>query len=276
MTSVTANGIRVHYVDRGDGPPLLLLHGGMVSTNPIWAGAPVAYHDHLDTLAQHFRVIAPDTRGCGRTAHTGGTITYDLLADDVAALIDALSLDRPFVTGFSDGGIIATTLGIRHPDAVGAIVNLAGFDVFDPDAPTFAMMRTILGGRPDASAADPDAAARQFESMEPMRPMFERMKADQDAGQGPGHWREYLRLSWHRTTTHPGHTYADFSKITVPTLILAGDRDEFCSVEQAAAAYRNLDVGALAVLPGHGHHISPRAVAATVDFFARVPSFENC
>ena len=49
----------------------------------------------MDTLASHFRVIAPDTRGCGRTAHTGGAVTFDLLADDVAALIDALGLERP-------------------------------------------------------------------------------------------------------------------------------------------------------------------------------------
>ena len=50
----------------------VLLHGGLVSTNPIWTGVPVAYAGHMDTLAEHFRVIAPDTRGCGRTVHPGG------------------------------------------------------------------------------------------------------------------------------------------------------------------------------------------------------------
>lgn len=101
---VRANGIDIHYLDLGEGRPLVLLHGGMVSTNPIWTGVPIAYASHMDTLAEHFRVIAPDTRGGGKTRHTGGPISFDLLADDVAALIDALRLERPLVAGFSEGG----------------------------------------------------------------------------------------------------------------------------------------------------------------------------
>jgi pimeloyl-ACP methyl ester carboxylesterase len=267
--SVHANGIDIHYLDQGDGEPLLLLHGGVVSTNPIWAGVPVAYAGHMDTLAERFRVIAPDTRGCGRTVHTGGPISFDLLADDVAALIEALGVERPLVAGFSEGAIVATILAIRRPDAVHAIVNDAGFDAFDPQAPTIPMMRQILGGRPDATEPDPDAAARGFEASERMRAMFELMKRDQDDGQGEGHWREYLSLSWDRCTQPPGYTYADIAKIAVPTLILTGDRDDFCTVEQAVTAYRQLRDGELAILPGHGHYIPPAAIDATVEFFER-------
>ena len=266
---VHANGIDIHYLDHGEGQPLVLLHGGVVSTNPIWTGAPIAYASHMDTLAEHFRVIAPDTRGCGRTVHDGGPISFDVLADDVAALIDALGLERPLIAGFSEGAITATILGIRQPDAVRAIVNHAGFDAFDPGAPTIAMMRQILGGSPTATAPDPDAAARGFEASEQMRPMFELMKRDQDSGQGGGHWREYLRLSWDRTTQPPGYTHSDLSRIAVPTLILTGDRDNFCTVEQAVSAYRQLPDGELAILPGHGHYIPPTAVQTTVEFFAR-------
>jgi pimeloyl-ACP methyl ester carboxylesterase len=266
---VRANDIEIHYLDRGNGDPLVLLHGGVVSTNPIWSGVPIAYASHMDMLAEHFRVIAPDTRGCGRTVHSVGTINFDLLADDVAALIDALDLERPLIAGFSEGAITATVLGIRHPHAVRAIVNHAGFDAFDPDAPTIAMMRQILGGSPDATEPDPDAAARGFEASEQMRAMFELMKHDQDDGQGEGHWREYLRLSWDRCTQPPGYTYTDLAKITVPTLILAGDRDDFCTVEQAVTAYRQLPDGELAILPGHGHYIPPAAIQTTVEFFAR-------
>jgi pimeloyl-ACP methyl ester carboxylesterase len=53
--------------------------------------------------------------------HSGGSVTFDLLADDVAALINALGLERPLVAGFSEGGITATILGIRHPGCVRAI-----------------------------------------------------------------------------------------------------------------------------------------------------------
>jgi pimeloyl-ACP methyl ester carboxylesterase len=266
---VHANGIEIHYVEQGVGEPLVLLHGGMVSTNPIWTGVPVAYASYMDTLAEHFRVIAPDTRGCGRTTHSGGPITFDLLADDVAALIDALGLDRPLITGFSDGAIIATVVGIRHPGKVRAIVNHAGFDEFDRDAPTFAMMRQFLGGSPEATEADPEAAARQFEASDQMRQMFELTKQDQDSGQGEGYWRTYLRLSWDRTTQHPGYTYEHLAAIAVPTLILAGDRDNFCTVEQALSAYRQLPDGELAILAGHGHYIPPSAIATTIEFFER-------
>lgn len=266
---VHANGINIHYLDQGEGEPLVLLHGGVVSTNPIWTGVPVAYASHMDTLAEHFRVIAPDTRGCGKTGHSGGPISFDLLADDVAAMIDALVLDRPLIAGFSEGALTATVLGIRHPEAVRAIVNHAGFDAFDPEAPTIAMMRQILGGSPDATEPDPDAAARGFEASEQMRPMFELLKRDQDSGQGEGHWRTYLRLCWDRCTQLPGYTYADLARITVPTLILVGDRDDFCTVEQAVTAYRQLSDGELAILPGHGHYIPPAAIQTTVEFFAR-------
>ena len=267
--SVHANGIDIHYLDQGNGDPLVLLHGGVVSTNLVWTGVPVAYASHMDTLAEHFRVIAPDTRGCGKTVHSGGPITFDLLADDVAALIDTLDLERPLIAGFSEGGITATVLAIRHSDAVRAIVNHAGFDAFDPDAPTVAMMRQILGGSPDATEPDPDAAARGFEASEQMRAMFELMMRDQDDGQGEGHWREYLRLSWDRTTQLPGYTYADLAQITAPTLILTGDRDEFCTVEQAVATYRQLPEGELAILPGHGHYIPPSAIQTSVEFLTR-------
>ena len=97
------------------------------------------------------------------------------------------------------------------------------------------------------------------------------MKRDQDSGQGEGHWRTYLRLCWDRCT-QPAlwrYTYADLAEITVPTLILVGDRDDFCTVEQAVTAYRQLRDGELAILPGHGHYIPPAAIQTTLEFFTR-------
>ena len=129
---VHANGIDIHYVEAGEGEPLLLLDNAMVSTNPIWASLPFAYASFMGTLAGHFRVIAPDTRGSGQTIHPGGPISSALLADDVIALIDALNLDRPLICGFSDGGETATLAGIRHPGSVRAIVNHGGYDLFNP------------------------------------------------------------------------------------------------------------------------------------------------
>ena len=267
--SVHANGIDINYVEAGDGEPLVLLHGGMVSTNPIWAGVPVAYASHMAALAKHFHVIAPDTRSAGRTVHPEGTVTFDLLADDVLALIDALELDRPLIGGFSEGGITATVVAIRRPGSVRAVVNHVGYDVFNPDAPTFAMMRQMLGGSPDAAQADPDAAARFFSQSAEMQGAFELMKADEDGGQGVGHWRQYLELAFHRTTKPPGYTLEDLRTIAAPTLIIVGDRDEFCSVEEGVAAYRALPEGELAVVPNTGHLITPAVVELSIEFLER-------
>ena len=266
---VQANGIDIHYRQAGRGMPLVLVHGGMVSSNPIWTHTPVAYAAYISELADRYRVIAPDTRGCGMTAHDDGLITFDRLADDLLALVDALGLDRPLVAGFSEGGITATIAGIKRPTAFRAIVNDAGYDAFNPTAPSMAMMRQMLGGDATATEADPDSFARMCAQSEQMTAMFELMQADQDSGQGEGHWADYLRLAFHRTTRPTGYTYDDFAKITAPTLIVVGDRDEFCTLDDALIAFSRLPQGELAVLPGTGHVISPGKVDATVSFFER-------
>jgi pimeloyl-ACP methyl ester carboxylesterase len=266
---IRANGIDIHYNEAGRGRPLILLHGGMVSSSPIWAGSPVAYATYMQQLAETFRVIAPDTRGSSGTVHPGGDSGYEVLVNDVLAFIEALDLDRPFIAGFSDGGIIATILGIRNPDAVGAIVNDAGYDFFNPEAATYQTMRVMLGGRPDATEADPEAVQAFFEGQAPMRLMFETMKADQDGAQGEGHWKEYLRLAFERTTHSPGYTFDDLSRVTVPTMILVGDRDHFCSVEEAVVAYRRLPDAELAILPGTDHVITPEGIEAMTGFLRR-------
>ena len=128
----------------------MLLHGGLVSASEAFAATPISYAGHLERLAQTFRVIAPDTRAAGGTRHPGGPASATLLCDDVAALIEALGLERPLVAGFSEGGLTALLLGIRHPEAVGAIVSDAGYDMLNPDAPAFDLLHQMLGdGDPD-------------------------------------------------------------------------------------------------------------------------------
>ena len=264
--TVRANGIDIAYVEAGDGPPLVLLHGGLASTGPQWAGSPVAYVDHMATLAKHFRVIAPDTRGGGATVHGDGGASFSVLADDVVALIDALGLDRPMVAGFSEGAATATIVAIREPSRIRALAAHAGYDIFNPEAAVFAMGRAIFGGSPEATEADPDAAEVAFQGMPPMAATFATMKADYDSAQGEGHWRRYLQLFFDRATRSPGYTVDDYRAITAPTLILTGDRDNFCSVEEGLLAYRNLRAGELAVLPNTDHAITAGVIDTTTDF----------
>jgi pimeloyl-ACP methyl ester carboxylesterase len=267
---IRANGIDIHYLEQGVGRPLLLLHGGLVSSSLRWAGFPVSYASHLDTLASRFRVIAPDTRGCAHTAHTGGeAISFALLADDVAALIDGLELERPLIAGFSEGAITATILAIRKPESVAALVNHAGHDFFNPQAKTYEIMRQLFGGSADATRTDPDAVERFFSQSERMRGMFELMKEDQDEARGAGYWRTYLELAFDRTTRWPGYSFDDLARIEAPTLILCGDRDDYCSVEEAVIAYRALREGELAIVPNTSHLITEAGVAAMVEFLER-------
>jgi pimeloyl-ACP methyl ester carboxylesterase len=272
---VRANDIDIHYLEAGEGEPLVLLHGGAVSTNPIWMGSPISYASHMDTLAEHFRVIAPDTRGAGKTVHSDGVVSFARLADDVVALSEALELDRPLIAGFSEGAVTATIVAIRNPHAVRAIVNHAGYDCFNPNSPSLPMMRQMLGGSPEATQADPEAAARFFEQTPEMQTMFELLKADHDAGQGPDYWKTYLSLAFPRLSQFPGYGFEDLRRIEAPTLILTGDRDQFCSVEEGVIAYRMLQHGELAILPNTGHLITSAAVEATIEFFKRTLAVQS-
>ena len=265
--SVRVNGIDIHYTDTGAGEPLLLLDNAMVSTNPVWAALPFAYVGYTNTFAARFRVIVPDTRGSGRTIHPGGPITHSLLADDVAALIDALHLDRPLVCGFSDGGEVATIVAIRHPESLRAVVNHAGYDGFnpDPDAPSYVITRQMLGGSADATRADPETVGDSGE----LRGMFDLMRADHDNAQGSGHWKTVLDATFERISQPHGYRTEDLAGVAVPALLLVGDRDPFCTVEEGAAVYHALPVGELGVLPNTGHLITPAAIEMMIDFLQR-------
>jgi pimeloyl-ACP methyl ester carboxylesterase len=263
---VRANGIDIHYVEAGTGEPLIVLENGMISTNPIWADWVSSYAGYMKTFAERFRVIAPDFRGSGRTVHSGGPIPYNLLADDVVALIDALHLDRPLIGGYGEGGTLATIVGIRKPESVRAIVNHGGYDFNpDPQSPARVMTRQMLGGSPDATQADPDVVAKS----EFLRVMVEHMKADHDAAQGAGHWKTVLQQTFARVSRPSGYTFENLRTITAPTLILVGDRDRFCPVEEGVTAYRALQNGELAVLPNTPAGLNPAAVKTTIEFFER-------
>lgn len=105
---VEANGIKIHYVEEGEGPPLLLIHGGGL-TAKSWQGL-------AKEASRYFRVIMPDSRGHGLTNNPQGTFSYDLMTEDMAAFVKALKLEKPLVVGYSDGGMVVLKLTSRYPD----------------------------------------------------------------------------------------------------------------------------------------------------------------
>lgn len=111
------NGVRVHYVDAGSGPPVVLLHG-FPETHRSW---DVTW----PTLVEHgYRVIAPDLRGYGYSARPADGYDLDTLSDDIAALIEHLELGPTRVIGHDWGGAIAWQVATRHASRVARAIIL--------------------------------------------------------------------------------------------------------------------------------------------------------
>ena len=105
------NGINLYYETLGSGRPLVLLHGGL--------GSGEMFGPILPTLAADHKVILVDLQGHGRTADIDRPISIELMADDIAALITHLGLDKPDVVGYSLGGGVAFFTVAKHPELVG-------------------------------------------------------------------------------------------------------------------------------------------------------------
>ena len=111
---VFVNGIKIYYETYGTGETLLLLHGNSTSINLFKAQIP--------ELSKHYRVIAVDTRGQGRSGDDDKTYTYDLFAEDMNALLDYLHLDSVNILGWSDGGNTGLIMAMKYPAKVKKLV----------------------------------------------------------------------------------------------------------------------------------------------------------
>jgi pimeloyl-ACP methyl ester carboxylesterase len=109
------HGHRIYYAVKGDGPSLVLLHGGGDSGEHSFAR-------QLDIFSEQHRIVAPDQVGQGHTPDVRGPLTYTGMMDDTAALLRRLNVSHVDVVGFSDGGILALMLAIRYPELVRRVV----------------------------------------------------------------------------------------------------------------------------------------------------------
>ena len=106
--------ISLHYIKKGSGTPLLLLHGN---------GESGDYFVHqMDEFARYFTVYAVDTRGHGKSPRGTAPFTISQFADDLLGFMDGQGIEKAHILGFSDGGNIALTFALRHPERVGRLV----------------------------------------------------------------------------------------------------------------------------------------------------------
>lgn len=103
-------GFKMYCEVYGQGKPLLIIHGNGGSINNFVYQIPY--------FAKNYKVIIADSRAQGKSADTGDSLSYEMMADDYAALLDEMKVDSADVIGWSDGGINATLLAIRHPEKV--------------------------------------------------------------------------------------------------------------------------------------------------------------
>ena len=174
------------YQEKGSGEPLLLLHGN---------GENSAYFVHqLDELSPYYRVIAPDTRGHGKTPRGCAPFTIRQFADDLAAFMDVLQLKKAHILGFSDGANIAMCFAIRYPHRVNRLI-LNGGNLTAAGMKRRIQLPIELGYRIANTFASKSPEARQH--------------------------AELLGLM----VNDPNLSSADLSKITAKTLVIAGTHD---------------------------------------------------
>jgi pimeloyl-ACP methyl ester carboxylesterase len=206
---VTIHGHKIDYAVRGTGPTLVFLHGGGDSGERSFAR-------QLDVFSEHHHIVAPDQVGQGRTPEVPGPLSYTAMMDDTAALLRALNLQHVDIVGFSDGGILALMLAVRHPELVRRLV-ISGVNI----APE--------GLRPED---------------------LEELRATQIPK--PKTIDEKLAHLWLTSPTESELSVPLLAKITQPVLIISGDRDAI-TLEHTLTIFHALPDAELCVLPGTDH-----------------------
>jgi pimeloyl-ACP methyl ester carboxylesterase len=223
VTYIDVNGVHTYYEEHGSGDPLLLLHGGLADADSFGQQTPA--------FAERYRVIIPERRGHGRTADVEGPITYDVMADDTIALMDALGTGPAHLVGWSDGGNIGLLVAIERPDLVRKLVTMGSN--FSAD-----------GLRPEAVAAfTPDTPTSVIPVM---RDMWKASAVD------PGRFEAVLKKMercWNEDYAIP---LGDLGRIAAPTLVIAGD-DDIARFDHTIALYEAIPDAQLAVIPGASH-----------------------
>jgi pimeloyl-ACP methyl ester carboxylesterase len=237
--NIPIDDLNMYYEIQGDGRPLVLLHGAYMTIELMGPIVP--------ELAKTRRVIAPELQGHGRTADVDRPLTYEQMADDIAALLRALDVDDADVFGYSMGGGVALQLAVRHPEVIHKLVVASAS--FSSDAMHPAALEMFPSITPELFAGSPIEQA--YLRTAPNPDDFPRLV------------EKLTKLD----TTPFAWPHEDIAGIAAPTLIVLGDSDGV-RLEHAVELFRLLGGGVmgdlqglpksqLAVLPATTHYVPP-------------------
>jgi 3-oxoadipate enol-lactonase len=220
MSTATVGGYELNYVEKGDGPPLVLIHG--------LAGDLSAWASQLDTWSTDYRVITFDNRGAGQSTQVEEPISTEDMARDTLALMDALGVDSAAVIGRSMGGAIAQHMALLAPERVRALVLCASFAKLDPvGVRVLTNMRQVLEWR-ESWADHARHSIPNFVSPAFYNANREVVTALENLIGGETRLPACYVAQNHACLEHD--TLDRLAGITCPVLIAAGGRDPICSL----------------------------------------------
>jgi pimeloyl-ACP methyl ester carboxylesterase len=256
MSYADVNGLSLHYEEHGSGEPLVLLRGGI--------GAGEMFGAMLPELSAGRRVITVDLQGHGGTADVDRPLRPELMADDIAALLDHLGLEQADLMGYSLGGLVALRTAIQHPARIGRLVLVAaGFRRDGSHPEVVAAMEQMT-----AAAAEPMKQSPLYEQYARLAPRVE------DWPVLIGKISDALKVDYDWTD--------DVGRITAQTMLVFADADsvrpahivEFFALLGGGLRDAGWDNSAqpanrLAVLPGRTHYdvyMAPALAPTVVEF----------
>lgn len=233
---------RIYYEEYGSGTPLLLLHQGLGSIEHMGSVIP--------ELAKHFRVIALDAPGHGRSEQAD-SLSGDLLANYCAAFIDTLKLDSAYVLGWSMGGNTALLLAANRPDKIRKVVSGAS--------------NTNSGGLTQEGRD----LLKEY-TVEAVKEDKDWLEKYQRMNPQPDRWIKFWednQKMWAREIKVPDEKLAG---IRIPVLIIRGDRD-LIRLDHSIEIFRSLQNGQLCIYPNVGHEMpemkAEMLCKIVIDFF---------
>ncbi len=214
------NGVKIWYAVFGEGEPVILLHGGLANSN-YW-GLQVR------ALQPHYRVIVMDSRGHGRSARDERPYSYDLMAEDVVALMDFLKIPKAAIVGWSDGAIIGLDIAMKHPERLSRLFAFAANS--DPSGVADIAASPVF----NAYIA---RAEKEYQALSPT----------------PDQYKPFLDQIGEMWKTQPNWTADNLRAIKVPTWIDDGDHDEAIKRENTEFMAANIPGAGLLLQPEVSH-----------------------